>query len=92
MHVRCENLRVLHVSKHIHRCSNGEFREFPFYKMNNSDPIKRETKETEFIQFVRSFVGFNVHTGHINLSTDEEQQRRSSSKGVQLVENIGRVT
>ena len=51
--IRSDNLRFLNVSKHIHNCSNGDFKIFPLYKMDTSDTIKRESKESEFIKLLK---------------------------------------
>lgn len=50
---RTEHLRFLNVSKHIHDCSNDEFRVFPLYQMYSSDVIKRESKEAELIKLLK---------------------------------------
>ena len=47
--IKNERNRVLPVSKHIYNCSGGEFKLFPFYKMNTDDENARKAKEAFFI-------------------------------------------
>ena len=50
---RNNDLRFLHVNKHIHRCSNNVFKVIPLYQMYSNDTIQRETKETELIRLLK---------------------------------------
>ena len=48
-HAKSVKNQSLFVSKHLSQCSNGQFTIYPFYQMQNDDPIARREKEKYFI-------------------------------------------
>ena len=48
--IKHDHLRSLNVSSHIHQCSRGRFKIFPFFKIHTDNKYDREHKESYFIQ------------------------------------------
>ena len=46
-----EESRRLSVSKHIEKCSGGDFKIMPIYQCDNSNRLTRESKEQDIITF-----------------------------------------
>ena len=50
--IKIETYRKLKVSKHVHNCSNGQFKIFPFHKCSQQSHIYREEMEMRFRNLV----------------------------------------
>ena len=51
--------RHLKVSKHLHSCSDGEFKTFPIYQCTTSSRLFRESKEAELINLLKPDLNAN---------------------------------
>ena len=54
-----EEYRCLSVSKHIEKCSGGDFKIMPIYQCDNSNRLTRESKEQNIITLLQPDLNSN---------------------------------